>query len=226
MRILLRSLLSFFLVLAPASAWAAAPFFDTLGTSGDVYDDTDTFFLMGDHTLTLGGSDWFQGQRFTSAHTGNLYSIDVAVGHLLGPDTIEFRLYADAGGSLGALIGTIPVQTVAENYDGAIETGLAAGTTVLTQGTSYWLMATGIEPTIWFWNETGAPDLPRLWTPDGVGAPLASDTTTAAAFRLNAPPAVPALGFPGLLLTTALLLLAATPTLRGPVGSRANSSTD
>jgi hypothetical protein len=78
MRIVLASLLSCsLLVLAPIAASAAPPFYDSLGALGDVYEDDDTFFLIGDHTLTLGGADWFQGLRFTAARTGRLYSIDV-----------------------------------------------------------------------------------------------------------------------------------------------------
>jgi hypothetical protein len=220
MRPLLRSLLSALVLatlvaLVPAPAGAALVFFDTLGTVGDVYDDTDTFFYIGEYSLIYGGDDdWFQGERFTSKRTGFLYSIEVAVGHLLTPETIEFRLYADNGGTLGALLETIYVPTVAENYDGAIETALAAGTTELTKGTSYWLMATCDAPSIWFSNEIGADPLPRLWTPGGVGGSLNSDTTTATAFRLNGPPDLPALGDAGQFVTALLLLLAASLTLR------------
>jgi hypothetical protein len=133
----------------------------------------------------------------------------------LAPDVIEFRLYADAGGSLGALLETINVQTVAENYDGAIETGFASNTTKLIQGESYWLMATSVNPTIWFNNESGAAQLPRLWTPDGVGAPLNSDTTDAAAFRLDSrPESVPTLGLPAVAVLAALVVLGGSRALR------------
>lgn len=207
-------LLMLLVTVAVASPSQAAPqrLYDNLGDLGDVYEDTDIFSLIGDHSAGLGGADWYQGFRFIPQETGLLQSIDVAVGHLDAPETIEFRLYADAGGTLGALIETIFVQTSAENFDGAIEAAPAAGTTQLLAGTSYWLMATGDGPTIWFQNEIGV-SLPRLWTPGGPGAPLSSDTTTASAFRMNGPEPVPLTG-----LWTRILLVAVLTTLMAAVG--------
>jgi hypothetical protein len=186
-------LLASLLLTAPAGAQV---FFDNLGQV-DVFEDTDVVYYIGDHTSSIGTGDWFQGFRFTSSASGELHSIDVAVGNYFGgPDTMEFRLYADAGGALGALLATIPVVASAEDFDGSIRRGRIgpslSGPPVLAQGTSYWLMATAEGPTIWFTNEQGVV-LPRLWTPDGVTGSLRSDTQDAAAFRLNGPPPVPVL---------------------------------
>ncbi len=187
----------------------ADPYFDTLGQLGDVYDDNDIFYVLGDHSAGLGGADWFQGVRFTSLRTGPLHSIDVAVGHLdASPQTIEFRLYADASGSLGSLLETIPVVATAANFEGVIERGLSASSTVLTAGNDYWLMATSVGPTIWFNNELGV-SMDRLWTEFGDAAPLNSDTTTGPAFRLNAPPPVPLAGSIARSLLLALALAVA-----------------
>ncbi|MEZ4333129.1 MAG: hypothetical protein R3F35_15320 [Myxococcota bacterium] len=194
-----------------ARSATAQVFYDDLG-SVDVFDDADVVALIGDHSSALGGSDWFQGFRFTSEATGTLHSIDVAVGnYFAGPQTIEFRLYADTGGALGAQLATVPVLATAEDFDGTIRRGfveLGAGSPpVLVQGASYWLMATSEGPTIWFQNEQGV-SLPRLWTEFGPGAPLNSDTTIASAFRLNGPPAVP-LANEGSVLVLVLALLGA-----------------
>lgn len=222
MRVLLATLSACLLLSLAASPLAAQTYFDTLGTLGDVYEDDDIFNVIGDHSAGLGGADWFQGYRFTSAASGLLHSIDVAVGHLDGPETIEFRLYADAGGALGALLETIPVAATAADFDGSLVRGIATSTTSLAQGTSYWLMAYSSAPTIWFNNELGQ-SLPRLWTEDGPNAPLNSDTTTAAAFRLNGPPPVPLsapLGLFAILLASlgmASRLIAQKPVAQKPV---------
>lgn len=213
MRILLLFSALLTLLAAPTSA---EPFFDTLADLGDVYDDTDIFSLVGDHSDFGGGvgSDWFQGTQFTSQATGTLTSIDVAIGHLDVPETMQFLLYEDAGGALGTLLETIPVDTTTGNWDGAIRRGFASSTTELTAGTSYWLMATSTDPTIWFQNElTPSVVLPRLWTPDGVNGSLNSDTTDTAAFRLNGPAPVP-LSRRATLIGVGLSMLAAIGLMR------------
>lgn len=191
-----------------ASPAGAQVFYDNLGNV-DVFDDTDVVSFIGDHTGANGSGDWYQGYRFTSAASGEVHSIDVAVGNwTVGPETMEFRLYADAGGSLGALLATIPVVAVAEDFDGTIRRGRvpAAGVApVLTQGVGYWLMAYSPGPTLWFNNEQGV-SLPRLWTPGGLGGAFNSDTTTAAAFRVNGPPPVPIAGPIGWLMLAGVLV--------------------
>ena len=191
-----------------AGAVQAQVFYDNLGTL-DIYDDTDVVSFVGQYPPALGGDDWFQGFRVTAEATGTLHSIDVAVGNYFsGPETIEFRLYADAGGALGAQLATIPVVAVAEDFDGTIRRGFVepsvGGNPMLTQGSGYWLMATAPSATIWFKNEQG-DTLPRLWTPDGPSGTLRSDTVTAAALRLNGAPPVPIAMPPGMILLTALL---------------------
>lgn len=177
---------------APATAQT---FHDNIVSNVDVFEDTDVVSFVGDYTATGSSEDWYQGFRFTSQATGTLGSIDVAVGNYFsGPTTMEFRLYADAGGALGALLAVIPVVATAEDFDGGLRRGLfppgAGAPPMLTQGTSYWLMATAPDATIWFNNERGE-SLPRLWTPNGPGGALNSDTQTAAAFRVSGPTPVP-----------------------------------
>lgn len=188
-------MLAFGLLLLAGPA-VAQVFYDNLGNV-DVFEDDDVVLYIGDHTSALGGADWFQGHRFTSEATGEVASIDVAVGNYFdGPDTMQFRLYTDVGGTLGTLLATFTVIATAEQFDGSIRRGRVDGgfgTPVLAQGTNYWLMASATGPTLWFQNEQGDV-LPRLWTPDGIGAPLNSDTTAATGFRVNGPPPVPMMG--------------------------------
>ena len=174
----------------------AQVFYDNL----DVFEDDDIVSFIGDYGSLGDTEDWFQGHRFTSEASGAVASVDVAVGNYLdGPGTMEFRLYADDAGALGALLATFTVTATAEQFDGSIRRGRVDGgtTPILTQGAGYWLMATSATPTLWFRNEQGDV-LPRLWTPDGVGGTLNSDTLEASAFRVNGPPPVPLLG-PGTL---------------------------
>lgn len=184
----------------------AQVFYDNLGNV-DVFEDDDIVSFIGDYSLLGDTEDWYQGHRFTSEASGAVASIDVAVGNYLdGPGTMEFRLYADAAGALGALLGTFTVTATAEQFDGSIRRGrvdAGSGTPVLTQGSGYWLMATSSTPTIWFRNEQGDV-LPRLWTPDGVNGALNSDTPQASAFRVNGPPPVPLMGPGAMALLVAL----------------------
>ncbi|MCR9092934.1 MAG: hypothetical protein NXI30_01835 [bacterium] len=201
-----------FLVLSESAV--AQVFYDNLGNA-DVFEDDDIVSFIGDYASLGDTEDWFQGFRFTSGASGPVASIDVAVGNYLdGPGTMEFRLYADAAGGLGALLGTFTVTATAEQFDGSIKRGRVdegSGGPTLAQGSDYWLMATAATPTIWFRNEQGDV-LPRLWTPDGVGGTLNADTLAAAAFRVNGPPPVPLMG------PTATVLLAG---LGGAMGLRA-----
>lgn len=200
------ALLGVTFLLLLASPATAQVFYDNLGNQ-DVYEDDDVVSFIGDYTSLGDTEDWFQGHRFTSEASGAVGSIDVAVGNYLdGPGTMEFRLHADAGGALGALLATFTVTATAEQFDGSIRRGRidTGGTApVLALGTSYWLMATAETPTIWFRNEQGDV-LPRLWTPDGPGGTLNSDTLPASAFRVNGPPPVPLLGAGGTTLLVAL----------------------
>jgi PEP-CTERM motif len=116
-------------------------------------------------------------------------SVDVGMGVVEGnpPQTVAFDLYADSGGIPGVLLESFSV--VVNNAFGtlATSTGTTLGTTQLTIGDEYWLIANrSSEPPV-VWNFNSIADS-GLFVDNGS---VQLGTYTLGTFRINAANAVP-----------------------------------
>ena len=140
--------------------------------------------------------DWWNGFTFTAANSGVVESIDVAVSTYSGssPAAMTFGLYTDVNGAVGSLLEEITVNALQLFGTGSVETGIAAGTTSMSAGTAYWLMAYSAASTVWNSNNTGDV-LNQAYSTTGFGGTLAyydnisePDPFPSVGFRINAVP--------------------------------------
>ncbi len=144
-----------------ALAWDA---YNNFG-SGDVYDDDTGHGVAG----TMTGPPFFtppriSGSRFTSAATGQLAVIRIALHWIRGTNLLDVRLHeADAAGELGPVLASFTRSDVPP-FGGldAPETLVNSDPTVtLTAGNRYWIVvAPGVGNTeaVWNWNSLGSAD--------------------------------------------------------------------
>lgn len=183
----------------------AIPIYDTLGPT-NAYQTTGSpnGYVVG----PAAPYDFWTGALFTAAASGTVQSLDAAIfDRLGGPVDVIFGIYTDVGGTVGALLEEIVVTSVDQVTDGTVQTGLAAGTTNLLAGTSYWLMAHTDDSSAAVWRNNDAGILlDRAYTNTGFGTALTYlSARPGPAFRINATISVPE---PGTLSLLAAGLLA------------------
>jgi hypothetical protein len=144
-----------------ALAWDA---YNNFG-SGDVYDDDTGHGVNG----TMTGPPFFtppriSGSRFTSAATGQLAVIRIALHWIRGTNLLDVRLHeADAAGELGPVLASFTRSGVPP-FGGldAPETIVNSDPAVtLTAGSRYWIVVApgdGNTEAVWNWNSLGLAD--------------------------------------------------------------------
>jgi hypothetical protein len=113
---------------------------------------------------TIGGPNspvgWIiQANQFTAAAGGNVSEIDVAIGYVTGTNGATVSLWTDNGGIPGAQLGTwnigpLPVFGTCCDYEAI--TGISGVS--ITQGQSYFLMASTPNDTWDAWNYNSIGD--------------------------------------------------------------------
>ncbi len=96
-----------------------------------------------------------------------LTSLDLAVGHLFGPNVLHVYIHADAGGLPGAVleqttvIDQMPTMSTSPTLCPPPVHVPLAGTTLLTPGVSYWIhLSTDTTTDSWAaWNENTTGDI-------------------------------------------------------------------
>jgi MYXO-CTERM domain-containing protein len=149
-------------LLAPsANAWDAYNNF----APGDVYDDDTGHGVNG----TMTGLPFFtpariSGSRFTSAATGQLAVIRIALHSIRGTNLLDIRLHeADVAGELGPVLASFTRSGV-PSFGGldAPETIVNSDPAVtLTAGSRYWIVVApgdGNTEAVWNWNSLGLAD--------------------------------------------------------------------
>ena len=139
--------------LAAASLSSAQVFVNTFG-GGDTYNTGSGATISG-----LGGpiaSEFVQGFQFSSANTGSIGQMVIAMGHIVGTPQVTMRLYADNSNTLGSQVGSDYTTTVnSGSFGGGTEVITrdvsGAGWTV-TAGQNYWLMAQSANDAWLAWN--------------------------------------------------------------------------
>lgn len=141
------------LALAAASLSSAQVFVNTF-SSGDTYNTGSGATISG-----LGGavaSEFVQGFLFTSANTGSIGQMVIAMGHVSGTPQVTMRLYADNSDTLGSQIGSDYVTTVNTGSFGAgtevITRDVSGAGWTVTAGQNYWLMAQSANDSWLAWN--------------------------------------------------------------------------
>lgn len=128
-----------------------------------------------------------QGDQFTSAETGEISLIRIAMGLVTGTNQFTLNLYADNGGVLGGLLGTWVVNDEMGSFGSANPViDIAVSGPTLTAGDQYWLIASVLDDTwaAWNLNVTGATG-PHYWNNNGVDV---YSTGTAGAFAVEVVP--------------------------------------
>ena len=153
---------------------SAAAIYDNFGAG-------DTFNTGIGWTIS---SNTSQGLQFTAADTGIFSSLDVGMG-VTGstpPGDVLFKFYADAGNSLGTLLESITVTVNNSFGSPGVSSGLASGSTILTAGQNYWLIAEAFSGVNTPWNRNNIGDVGNLhWTNGSI-----SSGDEAGVFRINA----------------------------------------
>jgi hypothetical protein len=157
--------------------------------AGDTFDTTVGWTAAGPSS---GTTQFRSVSQFTSAASGSLLSLTIAVSRVSGTDSVVVSLYNDSGSdTLGSLItawsfGGLPAFGGSYSPSVLIN-GFPAIT--LTSGNKYWVgVAPGLPDTwaVWNWNNTGHSG-PHGLSGDG-GASYGYDTNTAGAMRLEVVP--------------------------------------
>ena len=115
--------------------------------SGDTYQVNvgDTISNSG----SLVGSVNSQGWRFTSATTGSVSNVTVAMAYVLNPDPITFTIYANNAGVLGSSLGSFNVTPPAALGNPSVASVIPSATINLVAGQDYWLVAAPGNSTAW-----------------------------------------------------------------------------
>lgn len=141
------------LALAAASLSSAQVFVNTF-SSGDTYDGGSGATISGSSGAV--GTEFVQGFQFTSANTGSIGQMVIAMGHVSGTPQVTMRLFADSSDTLGSQVGSDYTTTVnVGSFGGGTEVITrdvsGAGWTV-TAGQNYWLMAQSANDSWLAWN--------------------------------------------------------------------------
>jgi hypothetical protein len=176
------------------SAWARVAMLATFAPAAASADVAFDNFGPGN---TFAGNGWLiQGPQagpwshafpFTSAASGEISTLVVALHHLQGQNGYTFELRADTGGVPGASLG--PLGEVAGFLEGEepVQFSALPGVTVAA-GTNYWLYCRGVDTAFGTWrtspNAGGTRayslDGGTTWTVESVGA-----TGAISAFRIE-----------------------------------------
>lgn len=171
------------LILFLAPSLQAGVLYDNLGPTNDFSHSGG--YLIG----VFDNANWRQGFQFTASSSGYVSSLDVAISYneVLN-ETVTYQLYNDNLGTVGTLLEEFAVvASMPWLAQTGIESVLGLGTTFLSAGSDYWLMATAPSWTVWSFNDTGDL-LRRAYNPGGPAGLTYDDGSIAAAFRLNSVP--------------------------------------
>ena len=125
-------------------------------------------------------------------------SVELALGHLFGPNVVHVTLHPDVGGAPGAPIRTVtvldqinPMPTEPKNNFPPVVANFG-GTTVLEGGASYWISLssdTSVSDSWLAWNYNRTGDLgTRAHRTDGGPWQVFSGSDPRGAFRINGTP--------------------------------------
>lgn len=124
--------------------------------SGDTFNTGTGWTISGASGAV--GQNYDQGELFTSATTGNLTGITVALGYVTGTNDGTMHLYADAGGVKGALLGSYALSGMGSFGSSYTPSFIAVGSgPAITAGSAYWLVADSNDDAwlAWNWNSVG-----------------------------------------------------------------------
>ena len=140
----------------------------------------DDFDCCTGYTIGFGVA---QGVQFTAGSSGLATSADVGMGVSGGPppETVNFDLYSDSGDNIGTLLESFSVTVNNPFGTVATSTGAMSGTTMLTAGQKYWLIASSPSGVNVPWNLNSIGDVGLRWINGRVDA-----DTDLATFRINA----------------------------------------
>ena len=127
-----------------------------------------------------------------------LDSVELALGHLFGPNVVHVTVHSESAGAPGAVLQTItvnnqilPMPTDPQVNNPPIVANFG-GTTVLQNGANYWvsLSSDTVEPNSWLaWNYNVIGDMgTRGHRTDGGPWQVFSGTDTRGTFRINGTP--------------------------------------
>lgn len=194
------------LLMLVASADAQTIAFNNFGP-GDSYDPVGAWGIAnnaGGHTYTFGA-------RFVPTATGSVSDIWLPAELSGGSNNLEVALMSDSGGQPGSVMETWSFINELNGISSTILHGIGVGTTQITAGQTYWLVASApVSGTFASWNQT-SPVVYGTYafsTTVGFGGPWLIETDEVEpAFRVavNAPPqAVPTMTEWGMTIFVAL----------------------
>lgn len=147
---------------------AADVIFDNLGPK-NLYDPN-----VGWSVANAGpfGVNLDQAAAFTPGGSYFLDSIEIAIGHLGGPNVLFVDVYDDADGAPGSPLASVTLEEEMGPFGGDLEPPVVAafaGDLVLHAGQQYWLVLSGDDTTdswlAWNYNVQGDVGL-RAWRED------------------------------------------------------------
>ena len=204
-------------LLAAAAAPASADvLFDNFGP-GDAYLGDTGWTLMNGAVLQV---HLEQAANFTVAGGDfHLDSIDLAVGHLFGPNYLEVRIHADDNGAPGAVLEEVVLNDAVlpmpndPNINNPAVPAPFGGTTLLEDGATYWVSlssATFVADSwlAWNYNVTGDVSMRADRTDGGPWVIYDNHFDPRGTFRVNGTPVPEPASAAALLLGAAGLLLA------------------
>lgn len=165
-------------------ALAAASFISLSANAAVVYDNFgpgDSFIEGAGYTIDASHS---QGVGFIAAATGRATSVDVGMGVVgtVRPKLVHFSLYADNGANnIGLLLEGFDVSVANAFGTEVVSSATLLGTTLLTAGSKYWLIAASVDGTSVPWNLSDN-DLGDRW----IDGSINPDSRELAAFRITA----------------------------------------
>jgi hypothetical protein len=177
------------LLLAPAVGVAQVAF-SSLG-EGKTFSP-NAYSIAGANS---GSTPQVMATRFTSAATGPLSSVEVALAHFSGtPNAMQVMLHRSNGvGEIGTMIESWTVSNVPLRMSGGGVMTLDSVTgSPLTSGTDYWISVwpggSGMQGS-WMWNPLGGagPHLPLAFSRNGGATFDYSSAGQRTAFQVNVP---------------------------------------
>jgi hypothetical protein len=146
-----------FIAGATAAPANASVLFTDLG-AGDSYNGGTGWTASG--AASNIGNEYAPASEFTAATNGKVAEIDVALGHVSGTNGATISLFDDAGGALGAQLGSWDVSGLpvfGGNSAGALTAIKGINGVTLNAGHSYFLQVSTPSDTwdAWNWNSVG-----------------------------------------------------------------------
>jgi hypothetical protein len=165
---------------------ASAQIYDNF-SAGNGYDGGIGWTISGAGSAV--GLNIDQGEGFIAGASGLGATLDIAMGHVTGTNSVTMRLYdADSSGLIGAQNGSDVVLTTNVGSFGSgtfeyVSVSLAGAGWNFVSGNKYWLVADAADDSwhAWNWNNTGV-------TGDHFYNNGGYSTQTHGAFRLTAVP--------------------------------------